>query len=94
MTTPLSKTAALKDARESNSMFRQGRQWVVSTWSEQHRAHWHHNPTNFFKARDHLADCRARHAFELMGHDPMDAGLSASGSDSERLDVMIREVAS
>jgi len=88
----ISKTAALTEARRRNSMFRQGRQWVVSSWSESHRAAWHHNPTDYFRARGHLADCVARDAFELMGYDPMDAGLSDSGSASDRLDAMLRDI--
>lgn len=63
---PLSITAAKRQARSECYRHRFGRQWQVVTWSPQHKAFWEHQPADHWTSQRWIADARAERTVELL----------------------------
>lgn len=71
-------TAAIKQAAGQVNLYKQGRDWIVSTWDAQANAWRQHNPTNFWGASEHARRCKVQVALELLGLDADEADYLAS----------------
>lgn len=101
MTTQMSKTAAIEQARNESSISPFGDGWKVVTWSPEHDAWWEHNPGSWETMSRFLTEWRNARALELMGWDSIEASSAASreaeeyrgGSLRERVNACLEEAA-
>lgn len=87
-------TAAIKQAASQVTLYKQGRDWVVSTWDEQANAWRQHNPTDFWSASEHARRCKVQTALELLGVPADEADYLAStreGSAAAAVCAVMRE---
>jgi hypothetical protein len=87
MTTTMSRSQAIREAKAAVSMYRQGRGWIVSGWDEQARAHRVSNEMDHGRARRAYANSVVYRALRKLGIDEWDAMRSEQheGSIEERV---------
>lgn len=84
-------TAAIKDAASQVRLYKQGRDWIVSTWDAQAHAWRQHNPTTFWSASEHARRCKVQVALEALGLDADEADCIAVTREGSAAAV-VREV--
>jgi len=92
MSNTITKTEAIRQAMIDVDMFRQGRQWINTSWSDQHNAMWHDHPCDYHLALHHRTEGRVMRALELLGIDPLDTRWDESGSLQQRVNQAIDAV--
>lgn len=68
----MTKTQALKQATEDVTMYRQGSQWIMSSYDPKARANRVSHAMSYWVAREQVTQARAERVLVLMGHDPYD----------------------
>lgn len=73
MTTQMSKTAAMEQARNESSISRFGDDWKVVTWSPRDNAWYERTPGSWETMSRYLTKWRHSRTLELMGWDAIEA---------------------
>lgn len=73
----MTKSAAIRQARNEVRLYPQGRGWVLSQWDQQVRAWRNSHEMQWGEARAARRHRRMARAYELMGHSRYDAEFLA-----------------
>lgn len=87
----MTTSQAINQARGESSMYRQGCGWILSTWSEHHRASWLSQEMDYWRARQGLKEWRVDRALQLLGWSPEDANCVSMECEGRTEDIVRAE---